>query len=364
VSLVQLAEAPQVGHVPDGLEVGRPIRVLSPGPIFSRFSGKRLATVTEADLVSMAALFEARSAPRPDGSEPDPVILDWNHASASPTPLPPETSMALGRVVALTVESGALYAVPAYTPRGVRVVEDSAGALWPSPEWATGKVAARESGKRVGRVQLLALTLTPRPQQTADRIDPVQLTEARPGGMEDSMAEKKAAEQEAAGMDVQAEIEGLKASIEAIMEILEEMKAPATEEAAESCEEPTKAASETLAIQFGERVARLEAEAKSHRFASTFAALAAEGKVAKAERENALAVFQLSEAGSIGATPGVQGSGSKPEPEPEGPKNRTELDDAVRALMSEKGITDYNVADKMFRDANPEAWERAVAVEG
>jgi hypothetical protein len=124
-------------------------------------------------LAEIVRVYQARK-------ESDPVIIDWNHQSSpSYGSNTPETGGALGEIVDLRLsEDGqCLIAVPAYNERGLKTVAEAQGSLWSSPEFVMGEVYARESGAPTGGAQLLAVTLTPRPQQTASSVDRVLLTE-------------------------------------------------------------------------------------------------------------------------------------------------------------------------------------------
>ncbi len=136
-------------------------------------SGETIAEVTPKMLAEIVRVYQARK-------ESDPVIIDWNHQS-SPSfgSNTPETGGALGEIVDLRLsEDGqCLIAIPAYNERGLKTVAEAQGSLWSSPEFVMGEVYARESGAPTGGAQLLAVTLTPRPQQTASAVDRVLLTE-------------------------------------------------------------------------------------------------------------------------------------------------------------------------------------------
>lgn len=170
-------------NVAPGLTLGRPFRTLSAGHVSSRYDGEPLAQYISEHLLSeMARVFKERA-------DADPVPLDWNHESAPGLFGPggdPNTAGALGAVVDLLVfddgERGpGLYVVPAYTERGLSVLEDQKGLLYSSPEFVIGAVYAREArGQKLGDAQLLAVALTPRPAQSATVIDTVQLTETGP----------------------------------------------------------------------------------------------------------------------------------------------------------------------------------------
>jgi phage I-like protein len=136
-------------------------------------SGELITEVTPEHLAELKRVFDSRAAN-------DPVIIDWNHQSSPNAGLnTPETGGALGEVVALRLSDDGrqLIAVPAYNARGLEVVEAAGGTLWSSPEFILGEVFARESGERTGGAQLLAITLTPRPQQAASSVGRVTLSE-------------------------------------------------------------------------------------------------------------------------------------------------------------------------------------------
>ena len=159
--------------VEDGQQLGRPFVTLRAGTVASRMSGETIAEVTPKMLAEIVRVYQARRAS-------DPVIIDWNHQS-SPSfgSNTPETGGALGEIVDLRLsEDGqCLIAIPAYNERGLKTVAEAQGSLWSSPEFVMGEVYARESGAPTGGAQLLAVTLTPRPQQTASAVDRVLLTE-------------------------------------------------------------------------------------------------------------------------------------------------------------------------------------------
>ena len=112
--------------------------------------------------------------------EADPVIIDWQHATSpfqGGHPAPPESGNALGLIVDLELRQDGLYATPAYNERGLEVVKSAGGVLWSSPEFLNGEVFSRDGGTKVGDAQLLAITLTPRPAQSNDKIGRVTLSE-------------------------------------------------------------------------------------------------------------------------------------------------------------------------------------------
>jgi hypothetical protein len=170
---LQLSEAPSY-DVPDGLTIGRPFKTLSLGQVSSRMSGESIGKEIDVDMLSeMLRVYRERK-------DADPVIIDWQHATSpfnGGPPAPPESGNALGLIVDLELRDDGLYAVPAYNERGLTVVKEAGGVLWSSPEFITGDVHDRSGGDLIGKAQLLAITLTPRPAQSHDRIDRVTLNE-------------------------------------------------------------------------------------------------------------------------------------------------------------------------------------------
>jgi len=170
---IQLSEAPSY-DVPDGLTIGRPFKTLSLGQVSSRMSGEAIGKEIDVDMLrEMIRVYQERR-------DADPVIIDWQHATSpfnGGPPAPPESGNALGLIVDLELRDDGLYATPAYNERGLTVVSEAGGVLWSSPEFITGDVFNRSGGEQIGTAQLLAVTLTPRPAQSHDRIDRVTLNE-------------------------------------------------------------------------------------------------------------------------------------------------------------------------------------------
>lgn len=173
-------EAPRQVAVPDGLTLGRPFRTMSVGAVASRFTGAVRGEATVDDLTELARVFRAYA-------DTEPVVIDWSHGSTpfDDRPKSPDVGVSLGQVVDAYVDDPSdgrgpgLYVVPAYTPRGLRVLAENRGALWSSPEFFIGNVFDRgEPEKLLGKAQLMAVALTNRPAQRADRIDAVRLTES------------------------------------------------------------------------------------------------------------------------------------------------------------------------------------------
>jgi hypothetical protein len=165
-----------IEYTEDGHIVGKPFLALSVGKNFSRFTGKQVgAEVTPQILSEILRVFSLRK-------ELDPVILDWEHSSSrlvNPEAPDPSVGKAFGRVVDLKLEEDGtkLYVYPEYTEAGAKLVKESQGNLYASPEFTNSDVFARESGEKVGSAQLLAVTLTPRPAQSQSRIEPIMLNE-------------------------------------------------------------------------------------------------------------------------------------------------------------------------------------------
>lgn len=155
---------------PGELTPGRPFVTLRTGDVVRRMGGETVVTVTREHLSDMARLIRERS-------ESDPVVIDWQHGSSPDTPQAPDVAGALGRLTGARVDGDALIVVPAYNDRGVKAVTDAAGVLWSSPEFVLGDIHARDGSGRIGSAQILAITLTPRPAQQADRIDAITLAE-------------------------------------------------------------------------------------------------------------------------------------------------------------------------------------------
>jgi hypothetical protein len=94
-------------------------------------------------------------------------------------------------IIDLEMREDGLYAIPAYNERGLEVVKNAGGVLWSSPEYIHGEIFSRDGGDKVGDAQLLAITLTPRPAQSHNKIDRITLSEE--SMMEDQINELKAA---------------------------------------------------------------------------------------------------------------------------------------------------------------------------
>ena len=188
--------------VPEGLTIGKTFKTLSLGQVSSRMSGDAIGKEINTDLLNeLVRVFNERKVN-------DPVIIDWQHATSpfqGKSPAPPESGIALGMIIDLEVKDDGLYAVPAYNEEGLKVVEKSGGILWSSPEYIHGEIFTRDGGDKVGDAQLLAITLTPRPAQSHNKIDRITLSE-------DLMEEQ---------------VKELQAKLAAAEELIEELKADA-----------------------------------------------------------------------------------------------------------------------------------------
>ena len=213
---VQMAPAASY-EVPEGLTIGKPFKTLAIGQVSARLSGETLGKVDKALCSELLRVYRERR-------NQDPVIIDWQHATSpfnGGTPAPPESGSALGLIVDLEMREDGLYAVPAYTEKGLKVVQESGGVLWSSPEYVTGDIYSRDGGTRIGDAQLLAITLTPRPAQSHDTIDRVQLKESLPMDNIESMSpeELKAAlvAKDAMVLELEQKIKDMQAEAEASM---------------------------------------------------------------------------------------------------------------------------------------------------
>ena len=214
---MRLAQADPItlAEVPEG-DGYTPICILRTGRVHSRFTGEPLADVDELMIDELARVLNERIAA-------DRVIFDWQHATAlSAPPSPPEVSMALGEVVRAWRDGDRLMVEPRWTARGRAVIEASEGLVWPSPEFVDSPVFGRENGQPVGAGQVLAVTLTPRPQQTATTVDAVILNEGAPDAAQEGAPMPLTPEYLAS---VEAERDDLKAKLADALARLESMDA-------------------------------------------------------------------------------------------------------------------------------------------
>lgn len=167
-----LGESMPIENQPKELIKGKPFLTLALGKVNSRMDGSEIGIINMEDLQEMVRVFYERK-------EIDPVIIDWNHATSifSNQIASPEAGIAFGQIADLEIKNNGLYAYPLYTSKGAKIVEESEGNLWSSPEFILGPVYAKDGGDKIGNAQLLAITLTPRPAQAQSKIDRILLTE-------------------------------------------------------------------------------------------------------------------------------------------------------------------------------------------
>jgi len=388
---LQLSEAPSY-DVPDGLTIGRPFKTLSLGQVSSRMSGEAIGKEIDVDMLSeMLRVYRERK-------DADPVIIDWQHATSpfnGGPPAPPESGNALGLIVDLELREDGLYAVPAYNERGLTVVKEAGGVLWSSPEFVTGDVHDRSGGDLIGTAQLLAITLTPRPAQSHDRIDRVTLNERLEMDNLESMSLEDLRAALVAKDEMVKELEALinemKADNEANLKTeseedkVEEMAEDKSEDKAEMKAEDEdekntmgyQKMSESITPDVNllnevallrESLAELTAERDAIKRDQAVSNLLNEGKISPAEQTVAGKAWDLrdaqpefwqmfSERASSSAVPLAEiGHGASGEE-----ISRQTLNDAVLALKKEKSVT-YSEALDMFRAENPDYYTKAFGV--
>jgi phage I-like protein len=387
---IQLSEAPSY-DVPDGLTIGKPFKTLSLGQVSSRMSGEAIGKEIDVDMLrEMIRVYQERR-------DADPVIIDWQHATSpfnGGPPAPPESGNALGLIVDLELRDDGLYATPAYNERGLTVVSEAGGILWSSPEFITGDVFNRSGGEQIGSAQLLAVTLTPRPAQSHDRIDRVTLNERLEMDNLESMSVEElramlAAKDEMV-KELEQQIKSMKEDAEANITAEKsdeddkaEMKAEddkaemkAEDEDKEKKAEYRKMSETTQAdasllsevALLRESIAELTAERDASQRREAVSSLLNEGKIAPAEQTVAGKAWDLrqsqpefwqffSERAASSAVPlGEVGHGASGEE-----ISRQSLNEAILALKKEKAIT-YSEAIDMFRAENPDYYTKAMGV--
>lgn len=389
---IQLSESNSY-EVPDGLTVGKPFKTLSLGQVSSRMSGDAIGKEINQDLLSeLVRVFKERR-------EHDPVIIDWQHATSpfqGGTPAPPESGSALGMIIDLEMRNDGLYAIPAYNERGLEVVKNAGGVLWSSPEYIHGEIYSRDGGDKVGDAQLLAITLTPRPAQSHNKIDRITLTEE--SMMDDQINELKVALEAKDAM-----VKELEAKIREMMDdkdssLTEDEKMAehddkekmAEDDDAEKKkehydedkqkmkeddeEEKKQKLSETFTqdvsllnevVALRESVKKLEAENSKIKCDEAVSSLLREGKISPAEQDVASKAWNIkdlqpefwqmfSERQSNSSVPleevGHGASGQE--------ISKKSLDQKVRALAEEKSIN-YSEALSLFREQQPDFYRQA-----
>jgi phage I-like protein len=388
---IQLSESNSY-EVPEGLTIGKPFKTLSLGQVSSRRSGDAIGKEIDQGLLSeLVRVFKERR-------EHDPVIIDWQHATSpfqGGTPAPPESGSALGMIIDLEMRNDGLYAIPAYNERGLEVVKNAGGVLWSSPEYIHGEIFARDGGDKVGDAQLLAITLTPRPAQSHNKIDRITLAEE--SMMDDQINELKVALEAKDAM-----VKELEAKIREMMDDkdssltedekmaehddkekmaehddAEEKKEHYDEEKQkmmEDEEEKKQKLSETFTqdvsllnevVALRESVKKLEAENNKIKCDEAVSALLREGKISPAEQDVASKAWNIkdlqpefwqmfSERQSNSSVPleevGHGASGQE--------ISKKSLDQKVRALAEEKSIN-YSEALSLFREQQPDFYRQA-----
>jgi hypothetical protein len=389
---IQLSES-NAYEVPEGLTIGKPFKTLSLGQVSSRMSGDAIGKEIDQNLISeLVRVFKERR-------EHDPVIIDWQHATSpfqGGSPAPPESGSALGMIIDLEMRDDGLYAIPAYNERGMEVVKNAGGVLWSSPEYIHGEIFARDGGDKVGDAQLLAITLTPRPAQSHNKIDRITLAEE--SMMDDQINELKAALEAKDAM-----VKELEAKIKEMMDdkdssLTEDEKMAEhddkekmaehddaekkkehydedkKEEMMEDEEEKKQKLSETFTqdvsllnevVALRESVKKLEAENNKIKCDDAVSSLLREGKISPAEQDVASKAWNIkdlqpefwqmfSERQSNSSVPldevGHGASGQE--------ISKKTLDQKVRALAEEKSIN-YSEALSLFREQQPDFYRQA-----
>ena len=389
---IQLSES-NAYEVPEGLTIGKPFKTLSLGQVSSRMSGDAIGKEIDQNLISeLVRVFKERR-------EHDPVIIDWQHATSpfqGGTPAPPESGSALGMIIDLEMRDDGLYAIPAYNERGMEVVKNAGGVLWSSPEYIHGEIFSRDGGDKVGDAQLLAITLTPRPAQSHNKIDRITLSEE--SMMEDQINELKVALEAKDAM-----VKELEAKIREMMDdkdssLTEDEKMAEhddkekmaehddaekkkehydedkKEEMMEDEEEKKQKLSETFTqdvsllnevVALRESVKKLEAENNKIKCDEAVSSLLREGKISPAEQDVASKAWNIkdlqpefwqmfSERQSNSSVPldevGHGASGQE--------ISKKTLDQKVRALAEEKSIN-YSEALSLFREQHTDFYRQA-----
>jgi phage I-like protein len=373
-------------EVPEGLTIGKPFKTLSLGQVSSRMSGDSIGKEIDVDLLEeLVRVFNERKVH-------DPVIIDWQHATSpfqGKSPAPPESGIALGMILDLEVKEDGLYAIPAYNEEGLKVVEKSGGILWSSPEYIHGEIFTRDGGDKVGDAQLLAITLTPRPAQSHNKIDRVTLSESEEM-MDDRVKELEAklAAKDALVKELEEKLKEMKDEQEATMnaehddaekkkEHYDDSEKKAEHEdkekmmededkknkLSESFNQDVALLNEVQALR--ESVKKLEAENNQIKCDEAVSALLREGKITPAEKSVASKAWNIKElqpefwqmfserpvnAGVPLEEVGHGASGQE--------ISKATLDQRVRALAEEKKIG-YSDALSLFREQQPEFYRQA-----
>jgi len=371
--------------IPEGLTVGKPFKTLALGQVSSRMSGDNIGDEIDGDLLEeMVRVFNTRK-------YNDPVIIDWQHATSpfqGGSPAPPESGNALGLIVDLDIREDGLYATPAYNERGLDVVKSAGGLLWSSPEFLNGEVYSRDGGSKIGNAQLLAITLTPRPAQSHDKIERVTLNERTT--LMDNIEEMPVEElrqmliaKDAMVAELEQKIQEMTLESEASMnteaddkEETEAMAEDSTDSDKEEEKEElkTEKLSEKLTDSIllnevqalREKVAKIEAEKAEIEKTNAVNTLLNEGKIAPSETNVAGKAYELkdlqaefwqmfNERQANSAVPLVEvGHGASGEE-----INKNSLDEKIREMSREKSIT-YSEALNYFQKNETDYYTKAM----
>ena len=388
---IQLSESSSY-EVPEGLTVGKPFKTLSLGQVSSRMSGDAIGKEIDETLISeLVRVFKERQ-------KHDPVIIDWQHATSpfqGGSPAPPESGTALGMIIDLEMKQDGLYAVPAYNERGLEVVKSAGGVLWSSPEYIHGEIFSRDGGDKVGDAQLLAITLTPRPAQSHNKIDRITLSEESmmDDQIEDLKAkleakdalvkeleakikeimedkdsslgeqEKMAEEDDKEKMKEHDDLEKKKEHYDEDKEKMKEDDEDKKQKLSESFPQDVSLLNEVVALR--ESVKKLEAENNKIKCEEAVSSLLREGKISPAEESIASKAWNIkelqpefwqmfTERQSNSSVPlnevGHGASGQE--------ISKKTLDQKVRALAEEKSIN-YSDALSLFREQQPDFYRQA-----
>ena len=207
---------PQIDKNHGDLFLGKPFLTLALGEVSSRTTGEVIAEITPDFINEMVRVFYLRYAQ-------DPVTIDWNHNSSSIVEgdKRPEASGSLGRIIEMAATEEGLVVTPAYSERGRSLVESHQDELlYSSPEFLQGEIFSRDGGALISSIgQVLAVTLTPRPQQQANKIHTVKLSEKRDDmnetelkGLDSDALIKLVLQRDALVQKLEADIEQLKAA--------------------------------------------------------------------------------------------------------------------------------------------------------
>ena len=368
--------------IPEGLTVGKPFKTLALGQVSSRMSGDNIGDEIDGNLLEeMVRVFNTRK-------YNDPVIIDWQHATSpfqGGSPAPPESGNALGLIVDLDIREDGLYATPAYNERGLDVVKSAGGLLWSSPEFLNGDVYSRDGGSKIGNAQLLAITLTPRPAQSHDKIERVTLNERT--ALMDNIEEMSVEElrqmviaKDAMVAELEQKIQEMTLEAEASMstEADDKEETEAMAENSDKEEEKKELRAEKLSEKLTdsillnevqalrEKVAKIEAEKAEIEKTNAVNTLLNEGKIAPSETNVAGKAYELkdlqaefwqmfNERQANSAVPLVEvGHGASGEE-----INKNSLDEKIREMSREKSIT-YSEALNYFQKNETDYYIKAM----